>query len=212
MSSIMTFKRLCISLALLRLCAVADVSRSLGKSPDNRFELVLSASSNKDLGMVLIRDLKSGQTTPTDTWQGYGSFETEDIEATWRKTSDAFAVTVRGTKRTWNTDVYVLDDKAWEKLDFPPYVANILGRQGVFRGGRTLHEGFGGFLEKDQFVLFSYVEPDWQQKEKTAQIKDWKPTTQTEWKVTLEFYRRVSPNCTIVDIEPVPDSSKNSDK
>ena len=176
----MTLKLLCISLVLFPLGVVADVSRSLGKSPDNRYELVLSAPSNKDLGMVLIRDLKSVQTTPTDTGQGYGSFETEDVETAWSKTGDAFAVTVRGTKRTWNTDVYILDDKTWEKLKFPPYVANILGRQGVFRGGRTLHEEFGGFLEKDRFVLFSYVEPDWQQKEKIAQIKDWKPTTQTE--------------------------------
>lgn len=189
-------------MALVPITLFAEVSRSLGKSPDGSFELFLVTASDDDLGMVVVKNLKSGKTAKTETSQGYGTFENSDVEATWKSASDAFAVEVRGTKRTRNTDVYLLNGDIWEKLDFPPYVANILGRQGVFKGGRNLYEEFAEFEGESRFVLLCHIEPDWQQQEKAIQIKDWKPTTQTEWKVVLEFGRRVSPNCTIVSIEP----------
>lgn len=143
--SLKTMKIFALLLALLPITALADVESSLGKSPDGRFELILTASSEKDYGRVIVRDLKSGATTETDSGQGYGYFPSGDVEAVWKDSSDAFAVTMRGTKRTWNTDVYIREGDVWEKLEFPPYVANILGRQGVFKSGRSFHEAFGGF-------------------------------------------------------------------
>jgi len=188
--------------ALLPISALADVEASLGKSPDGRFELVLTASSEQDYGRVIVRDSKTGTTAETDSAQGYRYFPSGDVEAVWKASSDAFAVTIRGTKRTWHTDIYIREGDAWEKLEFPPYVANILGRQGVFKGGRRFHEAFGGFQADNQFTLFSHIEPDWQQKEQTAKGTDWKPTTQTEWKIELKYYHRVRPNCSLVSIAP----------
>jgi hypothetical protein len=188
----------------------AEVSRSLGKSPNKSYELILVAESDDDLGMVVVKDLKSGKTYGTETSQGYGTFVNSDVEATWKSTSDAFAVTVRGTKTTRNTDVYVLSGGSWERMSFPPYVTNILGRQGVFERGRNFYEEFASFEGKSRLVLLCHVEPDWQQQEKALQIKDWKPTTQTEWKVVLEYDRRVSPICRIVSIEPDDSVAKTS--
>jgi hypothetical protein len=195
-------KSLLLLLAFGPCLVFADVERSLGKSPDGRFELILTAASKQDYGRVVVRDLKSHGMAETDSGQGYGYFPSDDIEATWKNTSDAFAVTMRGTKRTRNTDVYIRDADTWEKLRFPPYVANILGRQGVFKGGRSLHEEFGGFEGASKFVLHCHIEPDWQQQEEVAKIKEWKPTTHTDWKVVLEYYHQESPNCTIVSIAP----------
>ncbi|MEZ5330338.1 MAG: hypothetical protein R3F19_35270 [Verrucomicrobiales bacterium] len=195
-------KLFALLLALLPITAIADVESSLGKSPDGRFELILAASSEKDYGRVIVRDLKSGATTETDSGQGYGYFPSGDVEAVWKTSSDAFAVTMRGTKRTWNTDVYIREGDAWEKLEFPPYVANIHGRQGVFKGGRSFHEAFAGFQGDNRFTLFSHIEPDWQQQEQAVKEADWKPTTQTEWKIELEYYHRVRPNCSLVSIAP----------
>jgi|LakMenEpi03Aug12_release.lakeMendotaPanAssembly.Ray.scaffolds.fasta_scaffold206648_2 hypothetical protein len=203
---------LVIIAALIPFTLRAEVSRSLGKSPNGSFELFLVTESAEDLGMVVVKNLKSGKTAETETSQGYGTFENSDVEATWKSTSDAFAVEVRGTKRTRNTDVYILNGDAWEKLAFPPYVANILGRQGVFKGGRNLYEEFGEFEGESRFVILCHIEPDWQQQEKALHIKDWKPTTQTEWKVVLEYARLVSPNCSIVSIEPDDSGAENLQK
>jgi hypothetical protein len=203
-------KLLALLLTLLPISALADVESSLGKSPDGRFDLILTASSEKDYGRVTVRDLKSGKSTETDSGQGYGYFPSGDVEAVWKASSDAFAVTMRGTKRTWNTDVYIREGAAWEKLEFPSYVANILGRQGVFKGGRSFHEAFGGFQADNRFILFSHIEPDWQQQEQTAKETDWKPTTQTEWKIELEYYHRMRPNCSLVSI--APSTEKNSEQ
>lgn len=204
-------KLFALLLALLPICAFADVESSLGKSPDGRFELVLTASSEKDYGRVIVRELKSGASTETDSGQGYGYFPSGDVEAVWKASSDAFAVTMRGTKRTWNTDVYIREGVEWEKLEFPPYVANILGRQGVFKSGRSFTESFGGFQGESKFTLFSHVEPDWQQREEIAKEADWKPTTQTDWKVVLEYYHRTSPNCSIVSVEPIAEKNSEQD-
>jgi hypothetical protein len=187
---------------LLSISAFADVEASLGKSPDGRFELVLTASSDEDYGQVIVRNVKTGTSTETDSRQGYGYFPSRDVEAAWKQSSDAFAVTVRGTKRTWHTDVYIKDGDAWEKLDFPPYVANILGRQGVFERGRCFHEAFGGFQGANRFTLFSTIEPDWQQQEEAAKQTTWKPSTQTVWTVVLEYHHRMRPNCSIISINP----------
>lgn len=202
-------KPFALLLALLPISALADVESSLGKSPDGRFELILTASSEKDYGRVIVRDLKSHTSTETDSGQGYGYFPSGDVDAVWKASSDAFAVNMRGTKRTWHTDVYIREGDAWEKLEFPPYVANILGRQGVFKGGRSFHEAFGGFQGDNRFTLFSHIEPDWLQQEQAAQATNWKPTTQTEWKIELEYHHRVSPNCSLVSI--APSAEKNSE-
>lgn len=198
-------KLLALLLALFPLLALANVESSLGKSPNGQFELILTASSKDDYGVVIVRDLKSGKSAGTDSGQGYGYFPSNDVKVMWKDTSDAFAVTMRGTKRTWNTDVYIREGVAWEKLEFPPYVANILGRQGVFRDGRSFHEAFGGFQGHNRFTLFSHIEPDWQQLEQVAKEVDWKPTTQTEWKIELEYQHRTRPNCTLVSITPNKD-------
>lgn len=203
-------KLLALFLAFVPGVLFAEVSRSLGKSLNNSYELILVAESDGDLGMVVVKDLKSGKTYGTQTSQGYGTFVNSDVEATWKSTGDAFAVTVRGTKRTRNTDVYLLDGDIWVKLEFPPYITNILGRQGVFEKGRNIYEEFHGFESETRLVLHCHIEPDWQQQEKALQTKDWKPTTQTEWKVTLEYGRRVSPNCRIVSIEPDDSAAKPS--
>ena len=202
-------KLFALLIVLLPISALADVESSLGKSPDGRFELILAASSEKDYGRVIVRDLKSHASTETDSVQGYGDFPSGDVDAEWKASSDAFAVTMRGTKRTWHTDVYIREGDAWEKLEFPPYVANILGRQGVFNGGRSFHEAFGGFQGENRFTLFSHIEPDWQQQEQAAEAIDWKPTTQTEWKIELEYHHRVRPNCSLVSI--APSAEKNSE-
>ena len=197
-------------LTLFPICAFADVESSLGKSPDGRFELVLTASSEEDFGRVIVRDLKSGGSTETDSGQGYGFFPSGDVEAVWKASSDAFAVTMRGTKRSWNTDVYIREGDEWKKLEFPPYVDNILGRQGVFKGGRSFRESFGGFEGESKFTLLSHVEPDWRQQEEIAKKADWKPTTQTDWTVVIEYDPRNGSDCSIVSIEPA--AEKNSGK
>lgn len=207
--SAMKYKILLLALALMPGLALAEVERSLAKSPDGRFELVLTTESNHDSGRVLVRDLKSGGATDTDSGQGYAQFPADDIEAEGKDDSTAFAVTMRGTKRTRNTDVYIRDADIWEKLEFPPYVANILGRQGVFKGGRNLYEEFGGFKGNSKFVLLCHIEPDWQEQEEAAKNKDWKPTTQTEWKVVLEYHHRMRPNCTVESITPNEDKTAN---
>ena len=157
---------------------------------------------------MIVRDLKSGKFTGADSGQGYGYFPSGDVEAMWKDASDAFAVTMRGTKRTWNTDVYIRDRDAWEKLEFPPYVANILGRQGVFRGGRSFHEAFGGFQGDGRFTLLSHIEPDWQQQEQTAKETNWKPTAQTEWIIIFEYHHRTRPNCSLLSIEPFTEKNR----
>ncbi len=198
-------------LALFPILAFADLEHSLGKSPDGHFELILTAESKQDYGRVIVRDLKSGRSLETDSGQGYGYFPSGDVEAVWKDSNDAFAVTMRGTKRTWNTDVYIREGEVWEKLEFPPYVANILGRQGVFKSGRSFTESFGGFQGDSKFTLFSHVEPDWQQQEQIAKETDWKPTTQTEWKIVLEYYHRTRPNCSMVSIDPVTEKNSEQD-
>ncbi|MEZ5300224.1 MAG: hypothetical protein R3F11_06095 [Verrucomicrobiales bacterium] len=185
----------------------ADVENSLGKSPDGRFELILTAVSKNDYGRVIVRDLTNGNSVETESGQGYGYFPSGDVTAIWRDSSDAFAVTMRGTKRTWNTDVYIRDGEAWQKLDFPPYVANILGRQGVIQSGRSFREAFGGFGRDNRFTLLSHIEPDWHQQQ-VAKETDWKPTTHTEWKIVIEFFHRMRPNCHIVCIEPLKKDSE----
>ena len=67
-------KLFALVLALLPVSAFADVEASLGKSPDGRFELILTASSEKDYGQVIVRDLKTGTSAKTDSGQGYGYF------------------------------------------------------------------------------------------------------------------------------------------
>lgn len=202
-------KLFALLVTLLPITAFADVEKSLGRSPDGRFELLLTASSEQDYGQVNVRDSKTGKSTETDSGQGYGYFPSGDVEVAWKQSSDAFAVTMRGTKRTWNTDVYIREGDTWEKLEFPPYVANILGRQGVFEGGRSFHEAFGGFQGDNRFTLFSTVEPDWRQQEEAAKETTWKPTTQTDWTVVLEYFHRVRPNCRIVSIKPSQDGEAN---
>jgi len=182
--------------------ALAGVEASLGKSPDGRFEVVLAARSEKDYGRVMVRDSKTGTSAGTDSGQGYGYFPSGDVEVAWKASSDAFAVTLRGSRSTWNTDVYIREEDVWEKLVFPPYVENILGRQGVIKRGRNFHKAFGGFQADHRFTLFSHIEPDWQQQEQTAIETGWKPTAQTEWKIELEYYHRERPNCSVVSIAP----------
>ena len=203
-------KLVALLLTLLPIPSFADVESSLGKSPDGRLELILTASSEKDYGRVVVRDLKSGTSAETDSGQGYGYFPSGDVEGMWKASSDAFAVTMRGTKRTWNTDVYVREGEAWEKLEFPAYCANILGRQGVFKSGRCFHEAFGGFQGDNRFTLFSHIEPDWQQQEQAANKTDWEPTTQMEWKIELEYHHRMRPKCSLVSI--APSTEKNSEQ
>ena len=198
-------------LTLLPVCAFADVESSLGKSPDGRFELVLTASSEEDYGRVIVRELKSGALTETDSGQGYGFFPSGDVEAVWKASSDAFAVTMRGTKRSWNTDVYIREGDGWKKLEFPPYVANILGRQGVFKSGRSFTESFGGFEGESKFTLLSHVEPDWQQQEEIAKKADWKPATQTDWTVVIEYDPRNGSDCSIVSVEPIDEKNRGKD-
>jgi hypothetical protein len=195
-------KSLLLLVSLIPTFVQADLESSLGKSPNGRFELLLTAESAKDFGQVIVRDLKNGTNVEIDSGQGYGFFPSGGVEATWKGASEAFAITMRGTKRTWHTDVYLRDGKGWQKLDFPPYVANILGRQGVINGGRSFRESFGGFGEGQRFTLISHIEPDWQELAKMEKESDWKPTKQTEWKITLEYRYRQSPNCSLLKIEP----------
>ena len=195
-------KHFALIFALFPISAFADVEASLGKSPDGRFELVLVASSETDYGQVMVRDSKTSTSAMTDSGQGYGYFPSGDVEATWKTSSDAFAVTMRGPKHTWNSHVYIREGDEWEKLEFPPYVANILGRQGVFERGRNFHEAFGGFQADNRFTLFSHIEPDWQQQEQLAKETDWKPATQTDWKIELVYHHRARPNCSVVSITP----------
>jgi hypothetical protein len=195
-------------LTLLPICAFADVESSLGKSPDGRSELVLTASSEEDYGRVVVRDLKSGGSTETDSRQGYGFFPSGDVEAVWKASSDAFAVTMRGTKRSWNTDVYIREGDEWKKLEFPRFVDNILGRQGVFKGGRSFRESFGGFEGESKFTLLSHFEPDWRQQEEIAKKADWKPTTQTDWTVVIEYDPRNGSDCSIVSVEPIAEKNR----
>lgn len=183
--------------------ALGDVERSLGKSPDGRFELFLTAESKADYGNVEVRELKSGARISIDSGQGYGLFPTDDIHAIWKASSDAFAVTMQGTKTTQDTDVYFRDGAAWEKLEFPGYEMNILGRQGVFSPGKNRADSFQGFEGSARFTLNCIIEPDSQQKEATAKDKGWNPSDQTEWKVVLEYHPRTKPNCSIVSITPI---------
>ena len=181
---------------------IAEEERSLGKSPDGNFELLLRASAPDDYGWVSIKNANTGGTTDTETGQGYRYFRTDDVDAVWKEDSTAFAVSVRGTKTTRSTEVYIRDGERWEKLEFPPFIANILGRQGVFSAGKGVYQDFGGFDGDARFCIVCQVNPDWQQKEAVGKITGWKPSDQTEWKVVLEYYRRTSPNCRIVSIEP----------
>ncbi|MEM7010974.1 MAG: hypothetical protein AAF585_05765 [Verrucomicrobiota bacterium] len=160
---------------------------------------------------MIVRDSKSGTSADTKSGQGYGDFRSGDVNVAWKDSSDAFAVTMRGTKRTWHTDVYIREGKAWVKLEFPPYVANILGRQGVFEGGRSFREAFGGFRDDNRFTLFSHIELDWKQQAQTAEEADWKPTTQTEWRIELEYHPRMQLNCTVVKISPFIEKNNEQD-
>lgn len=119
-------------LLLIPWLAGADEKRSLGKSPDGKFELLLRAPAPDDYGWVAIKDISSGVVSDTKTAQGYSYFRTDDVDAEWKGDSTAFAVGVRGTKTTTDTDIYIKDGEVWERLEFPDFVANILGRQGVF--------------------------------------------------------------------------------
>jgi hypothetical protein len=198
-------------LLLIPCLAVAEEQRSLGKSPDGKFELVLQAERPDDYGWVVIKNTSSGEVAQTETSQGYSYFSTDDVEASWKGDSTAFAIGVRGTKTTTETDIYVKDGEVWEKIEFPPFVANILGRQGVFSKGRNQNIDFAGFEGDSRFSLVCHVEPDFQQKEKAAEITDWKPSQQTDWKVVLEYRLRTRPNCVIVSIEPFDETKSVQD-
>lgn len=194
-------------LAALPALVMADVERSLGKSPDGHWELILTAESEKDLeSQIILRHLTNGKIIETDSSPGYGTFAFADVEAFWKNSSDAFALTLRGTKRTWHTEVYIRKGNLWEKLKLPAYVENILGRQGVLKAGRSFHESFGGFQGEHRFTLFSHVEPDWQQQE-AAKATDWKPATQTDWKIELQYDLDTLPNCNLISITPISDES-----
>ncbi len=162
----------------------------------------MMAESESDLAQVFVRDLTRQVDLPTETFDGYGTFANSSTEAVWRSSSDAFAVSFRGTKRTFHTDVYFLESNVWEKVEMPAYEANILGRQGVVHAGRNIVEGFVRFDSEDVFVLAVHIEPDWQEKELTHKITSWKPSEQTEYLVTLKFNRNTAPNCSIVAIDP----------
>jgi hypothetical protein len=191
-----------LALLLVPLVAVADEVRSLAKSPDGKFELLLQASAPDDYGWVVIKNASTGKIIESETSQGYSYFPTDDVHAEWRDDSSAFAVSVQGTKTTRYTDVYFKDEDRWEKMDLPPFIDNILGRQGVTDPGPNVSESFGGFVDNSRFSLICDVEPDWQQKEAAGRITQWKPSQQTEWQVVLEYSRRTSPSCRIVSIEP----------
>ncbi|MGK0186858.1 MAG: hypothetical protein ACI9R3_002642 [Verrucomicrobiales bacterium] len=60
--------------------------------------------------MVSIKNISTGETIDTVTGQGYSYFRTDDVEAVWKEDSTAFAVSVRGTKTTRSTDVYMRDE------------------------------------------------------------------------------------------------------
>jgi len=125
-----------ILMLLLTPCiAVAEEERSLGTSPDGKFELMLVAERPDDHGWVAIKNTSYGRVIETETDQGYSYFQTDDVHASWKADSTAFAIGLRGTKTTIDTDIYFKDGEVWERLAFPPFVANILGRQGVFSKG-----------------------------------------------------------------------------
>jgi hypothetical protein len=198
-------------LLLIPYFAVAEEQRSLGKSPDGKFELMLVAEKPDDYGWVIIKNISSGEVSETETAQGYGYFRTDDVDASWKADSTAFAVGVRGTKTTTDTDIYFKNVEVWEKVEFPSFVANILGRQGVFSKGRNQNIDFAGFEEDIRFSLICHVEPDFLQKKEAEKITDWKPSQQTDWKVVLEYHRRTSPNCVIVSIEPFTETNSEQD-
>lgn len=204
-------KSVILILLLIPCIVIAAEERSLGKSPDGKFELMLEAESPDDYGWVVIKNTGSGKVSETETAQGYSYFRTDDVNASWKADSTAFAVGVRGTKTTTDTDIYFKDGEAWEKIEYPPFVANILGRQGVFNKGRNQNIDFGGFEGDSRFSLICHVEPDFQQKEEAEKSADWKPSQQTEWKVVLEYRRRTSPNCVIVSIEPFTENNSEQD-
>ncbi|MCH1502885.1 MAG: hypothetical protein L7V86_04830 [Verrucomicrobiales bacterium] len=191
-----------LMLLLIPAMGFAIEERSLGVSPDKNFELLLRAETPEDYGLVSIKNISTSETIDTMTGQGYSYFRTDDVEAVWKEDSTAFAVSVRGTKTTRSTDVYIRDGERWRKLVLPPYIPNILGRQGVISTGRNVYEDFGGFEGSRRFNIICHVEPDWQQKELADKVTDWKPSDQTEWKVALEYHLSTSPNCRILSIEP----------
>jgi len=195
-------KAVVLILLLVPCIALAEEKRSLGKSPDGRFELMLEAEKPDDYGWVVIKDARSGKVIETETAPGYSYFRTDDVDASWKADSSAFAVGVRGTKTSTDTDIYFKDGEVWEKIEFPPFVTNILGRQGVFSKGRNQNIDFAGFDGDSRFSLICHVEPDFQQKKVAEKITDWKPSQQTDWRVVLEYQRGASPNCVIVSIRP----------
>jgi hypothetical protein len=196
-----------LTLLLIPCITVAAEERSLGKSPDGKFELRLVAERPDDYGWVVIKNTSSGEVSKTETAQGYSYFRTDDVDASWKDDSTAFAVGVRGTKTTTDTDIYFKDGDVWEKVVFPAFVANILGRQGVFSTRRNCNIDFAGFEGDSRFTLVCHVEPDFQQKEEAEKIADWKPSQKTDWKVVLDYRRRTSPNCVIVSIEPFTETN-----
>ena len=199
-----------LTLLLIPCIAVAAEVRGLGKSPDGTFELILKAEKADAYGWVAVKTIRSGKVSETETAQGYSNFRSDDVHASWKTDSTAFAVGVRGTKTTTETDVYIKDGEVWEKLEFPPFIANILGRQGVFSKGRNQNVDFAGFEGDARFALICHVEPDFQQKDEADKIANWQPSQQTDWKVVLEYPRRIGPHCVIVSIEPYTETKSES--
>lgn len=178
-----------------------DAERLLARAPQGDLELVLKSGDSKEYGALVIRNAKTGETQPTDSGQGYGYLDDEDQGAVWKPSGDAFAVTLRGTKTTRHTDVYVRKSGSWQKLEFPAFVENILGRQGAIETGKPVFIDFGGFRGDHQLVLHCHVVPEWHQPQGQVTLPEWKPTAHVHWEVVLD-YRPGGTWCRIHSILP----------
>ena len=65
-------------------------------------------------------------------FSGYGGFE----EIVWSPNSRYLAIVNHGIKTMMTVEVYEVRDNKASKLDLPEYRLNILGRAGLFEGGR----------------------------------------------------------------------------
>jgi len=126
-----------LSFLLVASCAYAEDSlMEGGRSPNGRYEVRLVRVSNSEPSdyAIHIHAARTGKSLFTlDSIGGYLRYPAavERCRALWHSSSQFVAVTDQGTRHSRELYVLAIDSDRVERLPFPDYVQNALGRVGA---------------------------------------------------------------------------------